>query len=73
MPTTGAIIWSAIGGLIVILLAMTRYTVAKGIDSILKQLDKLWAKIEASERDNSDVKTELREHKARCEERHREH
>lgn len=72
MPTTSAIVWSAIGGLIVILLAMTRYTVAKGIDSILRQLDRLWEKMEASEKDNSDVKTELREHKARCEERHRQ-
>lgn len=71
MPTTAAIVWSAIGGLIVILLAMTRYTVAKGIDSILKQLDRLWEKMEANEKDSSDVKTELREHKARCDERHR--
>jgi len=71
MPTADAIIWAAIGGLIVVLLAMTRYTVAKGIENILDQLKKLWEKIETSDRDHSSVKTELREHKARCEERHR--
>lgn len=72
MPPPGIVIWSATCALIVVLLGMIRYTVSKGIDNILKQLEKLWVKLEETQKENESLKAEVREIRALCYERHKE-
>jgi peptidoglycan hydrolase CwlO-like protein len=69
MPNVGTIVWAATCGLILVLLGMIRYTVSKGINNILTQLDKLWERMEVNQANYSDLKAEIKELKARCEER----
>jgi len=80
MPDSGAIIWTAIGGLIILLLAMIRYALTKGIDNILAQLDKMWKYFDANiaehaqlKAEHAELKVEVRELRASCNERHANH
>lgn len=69
MPDTGTIVWGATCGLIVIMLAMIRYTVSKGIENILEQLKELWKKMDSNEKENSTLRIQFEALKARCDER----
>lgn len=71
MPDSGPVIWGATCALIVILLAMIRYTVAKGIDSILEQLRALWLKLESAEKESAALRGEFQSLRTRCDERHK--
>jgi hypothetical protein len=69
MPSAELIIWTAISGLILIMLAIIGYLIKTGFESIKTELKTLWDKLDNDHTGVEVLKTEFREHKARCEER----
>ena len=71
MPEVGAIVWAAIGGLILVMLGIIGYLVKSGFEGIKAELLKIWDKLDNYHSATETVARELAELKARCDERHK--
>jgi len=70
MPSTDAIIWSAIAGLIVLMLGIIGFLISNGFNGLRAELQKLWEKLDLHQSLGEANKLALAEMKARCDERH---
>lgn len=71
MPSTDAIIWTAIASLILIMLGIIGYLISTGFSSLKDELQKLWEKLDQHQSLAETNAREIAELRARCEERHR--
>jgi hypothetical protein len=77
MPTTDAIIWAAIAGLIVVMLGIIGYLISTGFNDIKvgikEQFKTLWDKLDQHHAQGEANALEIAMIKSRCEERHANH
>ena len=73
MPTTDALMWSAIAGIIVVMLGIIGYLLSTGFAGIKAELVKLWLKFDSYQMQGETNARHIAEIKARCEERHANH
>ena len=69
MPDTDFIIWTGLSSLIVIMLGIIGYLVKTGFESLREELKKMWEKLDDSAKDRAELRAEIAEIRARCEER----
>jgi len=70
MPTTGAIIWASISGLILLMLGIIGYLISTGFSGLRYELQKLWEKIDNHQTAAEKNALAIAEINARCDERH---
>ena len=73
MPTTDAIMWAAIAGIIVVMLGVIGYLLSTGFSGIRAEFDKLWTKFDLYQTQGEANAREIAAINARCEERHANH
>lgn len=73
MPTADAILWAAISGLILLMLAIIGYLLSTGFASIKAEFSKLWDKFDLYQKQGENNAREIAAMNARCEERHANH
>ena len=77
MPTTDAIMWVAIAGVIVVMLGIIGYLLSTGFEgmkeSIKEEFAKLWSKFDSYQAQGEANAREIAAINARCEERHANH
>ena len=73
MPTTDALMWSAIAGIIVVMLGIIGYLLSSGFASIKAEFTKLWMKFDLYQTQGESNAREIAAIHARCEERHMNH
>ena len=71
MPSAETIIWAAIGGLILIMLAIIGYLIDKGFAGLKSQMEALWKKLDSHQTLAESNERKIAAIEARCEERHR--
>ena len=71
MPNADTILWSAIGGLILIMLGIIGYLIDNGFRGIKEQLKAIWDKVDAHQTQAEENAKQIAAIEARCEERHR--
>ena len=71
MPTADAIMWSAIAGLILIMLGIIASLLNRGFEGLKEQLKTLWDKLDQHQRLAELNSREIAEMQARCSERHK--
>lgn len=72
MPTVAAIVWTAIAGIIVIMLGVIGYLIRTGFDGLKSQLAKIWEKIDDHQAATEANSLAIAQINARCDERHRD-
>lgn len=73
MPTTDAIMWTAIPGLILVMLGVIGYLLSAGFSGIRAEFAKLWTKFDLYQTQGEANAREIAAINARCEERHANH
>lgn len=80
MPSAGAILWAAIGGMILLMLAVIGYlidkggqVVQKGFDELKAELKVIWDKVDRHQGMAEANGQRITAVEARCEERHANH
>lgn len=73
MPTTDALMWAGISGLILVMLGIIGYLLSTGFAGIKAELVKLWLKFDSYQLAGETNARHIAEIKARCEERHANH
>lgn len=71
MPSSDAIVWTAISSMILIMLGIIGYLLSTGFSGLKEELQKLWVKLDQHQALAETNAREIAELKARCEERHR--
>ena len=69
MPDTGTV-YAAIGGLIMVMLAIIGYLISTGFEGLKNQLKIIWEKIDAHQTAAESNRVAIAEINIRCEERH---
>lgn len=73
MPDASTILWTAISGLILIMLSIIGYLIKTGFDGLKEQLSKIWEKIDRHQAQAESNSLEIAVMKARCQELHANH
>ena len=73
MPTTDAIMWAAIAGVIVVMLGIIGYLLSTGFSGIRAEFAKLWTKFDTYQIQGETNAREIAAINARCEGRHSSH
>jgi hypothetical protein len=71
MPSTDMIIWTAISGLIIVMLGIIGYLISTGFDNLKQQLQTLWDKLDNHQAMAEKNAQDIARIEARCEERHK--
>jgi hypothetical protein len=73
MPTDGAILWAAIAGLILVMLAIIGYLIKTGFEGIKGELRKIWEKVDGQQQAAAENALAICAINTRCKERHPDH
>lgn len=66
MPSVDIIVWSALSGLILIMLTIIGWLVKTGFDGLRSELKAMWDKLNQSHDEMTTIKVEIAEIKANC-------
>lgn len=73
MPSTDAIMWAAIAGLILIMLGVIGFLLSTGFAGIKAELAKLWVKFDSYQIQSESNARDIARINERCQERHANH